>query len=310
MTSPIPQPSDWLKANLRTMEAADREVIAILRQAQRDINRMLRIVEARGGIGAVVRAEQLRLIKRNLMREQASVWRKLGDLIRARRLQAASNVIQLSGIIDAVVLRALGPEGRQLVSAIAQSETDLAKGAIDRMIARVQGSSYVPLSQRVYRSEVRLGGQVDRLTNSALSRGLSAREFAQEVRAFINPNTPGGLRYASMRLARTEINNAAHATAVINSQDKPWITGMQWHLSGSHPRPDICDQLARGGRHGDGHYPKGGVPAKPHPHCFCFVTPEIEDGDVFLDKLVGGRYDSYLDRYRGLQSGQQIITRV
>lgn len=310
MATPIPDPQQWLQATLRTMQQADQEVIAILKQAQLDVNRMLRTVTARGGVGAAVRAEQLRLIKSNLQIQQADVWRRLGDLVRARRLDAAARSIQLSGIIDAVLLRALGKEGRDIAKAIADSELDLARGAMDRMIARVQGTSYVPLSQRVYQSEVRLGGKLDRMVNSALSRGLSAREFAGEVRQFINPFTPGGLRYAAMRLARTEINNAAHATAVVNSQDKPWLTAMQWKLSGSHPRPDKCDQLARGGPKGDGHYPKGSVPGKPHPQCFCFVIPVLEDGDVFLDKLVGGEYDGYLDRYRGLSAGQKVITRL
>jgi hypothetical protein len=160
------------------------------------------------------------------------------------------------------------------------------------------GQSAVPLAQRIYRTEVWMRGRVQDMINSALSRGLSAREFGREAVDWFSPNTPGGVRYASMRLARTEINNAFHAVSINHSMDKPWVEHMKWHLSGSHPKPDVCDAYSKGGD-GTGLYLPRDVPRKPHPHCLCFVTPQTVDEGAFLDALVGGKYDSYLNSKLG-----------
>lgn len=312
MTQPVPDPRDWLRKHLATMRTADRQVLAAIEQARRDINKMLREVEARPGIGAAVRREQLLLIKRNLMREQSKLWRKVGEITRARRLEAAANAIQLTQAIDSMLLVRFGGirGGARIAEVIANAELDAAERAMDRLIARVNGDSYVPLSQRVYNSEVNINGMINRRINSFIARGLSAREAALELRQYINPNTPGGIRYAAMRLSRTEINNAAHAVTIDAARGKPWVEGMQWRLSSSHPKPDICDQYARGGPKGDGLYPVGTTPAKPHPHCFCFVTPTTVSERDFINNLVKGRYDDYLSRYSNLDSGQVVTTKL
>jgi hypothetical protein len=303
--SPLPDPREYLNATLRTTQALDREVLAILHQARLDTNRMLREIESRTnlGIGASIRREQLQLIRRNLFRQQAATWRRLGDAIRARRFEAASKVVEIGRQMDAVLLESVGglPDGREIAKAIAGAEIDAAEHAMDRMISRVSGDSYVDLSQRVYNSQVSFGSILDRKVNSALVRGLSAREFSREISDFINPNTPGGVRYAAMRLARTEINNAAHAVAIHSQADKPWVIGMRWRLSGSHPKPDECDKLAKGGPKGDGIYRKGETPKKPHPQCFCFVTPETPTDNEFLDALINGEYNDYLKRFQRSQ---------
>jgi hypothetical protein len=303
MTAPADQ--EWLGGTIRTLRRADRDVLRILEQSRRDIERMFKELEKRPGIGALIRREQLLLVKRNLQREQAKIWTRLGDVIQARRLEAAARAIDLARQTDANLLEKLGKaQGDEIAKAIADAERDTAERAIDRMVSRVNGDSYIPLSEKVYRSKVSINSRIDRMVNSALARGLSAKEFAGEIRDYINPNTPGGLRYASMRLARTEINNAAHAVAIDSVQGKPWVTGMKWHLSSSHPRVDVCNSLASGGRKGLGIYPTDQVPAKPHPHCLCFVTPETPDEDRFLDDLLGGQYNEYLEKYSPGISGR------
>lgn len=298
----MPAPREWLTGPNLEIIQSDREVIALLRQTALDINRMLRRLGATEdqGIGAIVRREQLLLVKRELKREEAQLWEKLGDKIKARRARAAARVIGLGKDMNNHLLGTVGGlvEGAQIAEALAQAEIDAAKSGIDRMMARLAGKSYVPLSERVYNSSVAVQGMIDNLVNSALSRGLSAREFANEAKPFINPDTPGGLRYASMRLARTEINNAAHAVSVDMFSKYPWVERVKWNLSGSHPKPDICNELASGGYKGRGEYAPEDVPAKPHPQCFCFTTPVTPGDDEFLDNLLDGRYDDYLEKYR------------
>lgn len=303
MTAPADQ--EWLGGTIRTLRRADRDVLKILEQSRRDIERMFKELEKRPGIGALIRREQLLLVKRNLQREQAKIWTRLGDVIQARRLEAAARATDLHQQTDVGLLQKLGKsQGEEIAKAIADAERDTAERSIDRMVSRVNGDSYIPLSEKVYRSKVSINSRIDKMVNSALARGLSAKEFAGEIRDYINPNTPGGLRYASMRLARTEINNAAHAVAIDAVQGKPWVTGMKWHLSGSHPRVDVCNSLASGGRKGSGVYPTDQVPAKPHPHCLCFVTPETPSDDEFTDNLLGGQYNDYLEKYSPGISGR------
>lgn len=303
-----PKPEDWRIQQAIVLRSADADVVRLLRQAQADVLAQLREVLARPvGIGRDVREAQLRLVQRNLYREMEKVYRSLGKLTEARRAEAAGRAIDFSKSVDTFKLVSNGvPGGADVAQAIADSELDTVASGIDRMIARTTGASYVPLSQRVYNSNVGINQKIDRLVNSAIARGLSAREFASEVRAFINPATPGGVRYASMRLARTEINNAAHAAAIQSAQGKPWIEAMHWNLSGSHGRPDICNQYATGGPKGDGNYPVHSVPAKPHPQCLCYPTSVTVDDDEFLDNLIGGKYESYISQYRNLQPGQVV----
>lgn len=287
-----PEPIDWIRGYVRIQQVADREILRVIARAHWDIVRMLRSYEGRPlSISELVRIEQLKTIQRNMMRKQAEIWERLGDIIRARQLQAAALAINLGSAIDDVLLAATGREddARALKRALTAGTEQSMNTAMARM-----GLSAVPLSQKIYLDRVWMDGRIQRLINSALLRGLSAREFASEARNWFSPNTPGGVRYAAMRLARTEINNAFHATSVMQAQEKPWISQMKWHLSRSHPKADECDALAKGGKEGDGVYAKNEVPRKPHPQCLCFVTPVPVDEDAFLDAFVAGKYDDYL----------------
>lgn len=289
---PVPSPAEWPAAYARIQRLSDREVLALLKTSLRDINRMLNRISGSTRVSDLVRAEQLRMVMRAMLREQALIFRKLGDIIRARRLEAMARATILGSAIDDVLFAAAGDseQARALKRSLLASGEQSLNVALTRM-----GVSAIPLAERIYRTQVWMNGRVQDMINSALARGLSAREFAAEARDWFRPDTPGGVRYAALRLARTEINNAFHATSVMQADEKPWINQMKWHLSSSHPKPDVCDQYARGGTKGDGVYPPRQVPRKPHPHCFCYVTPVSPDEDEFLDNLVAGRYDDYLN---------------
>jgi hypothetical protein len=294
-----PDPREWRLQTLQVVKRSEADVQKILSQARKDITRQLHALQLKDTISAQVRRRQIMLVKRAVAKEQASIWRNLGDLIRARRMDAAIRVIELGMEFDRDLFRDLG--GVHVTNAelatVRDAEEAAARSGLDRMLVRVNGQSYVSLSQRVYTSSVNIGKVLDNRVNSALARSLSAKEFARELAPYINPDTPGGIRYASMRLARTEINNAAHAVAVVNAQGKPWIEGMQWELSGSHPKPDECDDLAEGGESGNGIYAVTRVPAKPHPQCFCSIVPVSVSDEQFLTNLLGGNYDDYASQY-------------
>lgn len=292
---PTPDPRDWRVPQLQLIQRTDREVLALLRQVQVDIDHQIGRLNLDDTLSSKIRRSQLLKIKQTVARAQSSLWERLGILMRARRIDAAASRIGLSVEFDRSLFERLG---RFRISAatidnLIKAEEAAARSALDRMLRRVYGDSFVNLSQRVYRSSVAIGKVLDNRVNSALARGLSAREFAKEIKPYINPDTPGGIRYAAMRLARSEINNAAHAVAVDAMAGRPWIEGGKWNLSASHPKVDICDDLAEGGPKGDGIYPPGEIPGLPHPHCFCVITPvSIPDTD-FVANLAAGRYDAY-----------------
>jgi hypothetical protein len=152
------------------------------------------------------------------------------------------------------------------------------------------GLSQVPLAERIYRTGVWMNGRLDRLITQTLAVGLNAQRFAKVARDWFNPSLPGGTRYAAMRLARTEINNAFHATSVGYAQDKPWVSQMDWNLSKSHPKPDKCNEYADLSP-----WDVSTVPRKPHPQCMCYVTEVTPNEDEWIDRFIAGEFDDYLD---------------
>src|SRR5690606_14807505 len=135
------------------------------------------------------------------------------------------------------------------------------------------------LSDRVWRTAVDVRSRVDRLLDTEIARGTSAVDIADLLEDFLTPgarrirtNTPYGQEgsYAARRLARTEITAAAGRATVNAAHANPFVEGLQWRLSASHPRIDICDEYARGGPNGDGIYAVGDAPPYPaHPQCIC-----------------------------------------
>lgn len=95
---------------------------------------------------------------------------------------------------------------------------------------------------------------------------------------------PVNLNYNALRLARTELTAAYGEGVIASAKVTPNITRIKWSISGTHPRIDICDSYAKGGKNGDGVYEPENTPPYPaHPNCLCTLVPESED----TTKLVG-----------------------
>lgn len=166
---------------------------------------------------------------------------------------------------------------------VAQARAALVRGRghFDAYHTWVDPNGY-RLSDRIWRTSVEVRSRVDLLLDYHIGRGTSATELADLLEPFL---TPGALNqrttrpygsegsYAARRLARTEISAAAHRATASASIANPFVGGIQWRLSASHPKIDICDDYARGGPNGDGIYPPEQVPGLPHPHCLCSTLP-------------------------------------
>lgn len=96
-----------------------------------------------------------------------------------------------------------------------------------------------------------------------------------------------GVSYNALRLARTEIQFDHHRATDAMMAAQPWVEKEQVILSGSHPKADICDDVARGGDGGDGIYPKGTISLPLHPNCICFKTAVLISAEEFSSQLNG-----------------------
>ena len=288
---------DTLKTFLRTQVASDREVLRTLRLAAADISKELKKFQKASSISGQVHREQLLRSQVAINERLSEFWIAVGDRIEAGQAQAAAAGARTVLEASSGALRAAlsASDYRYLVLSAEAS----AHRSVSVAMQRVSGSSYIPLSSSVWRNQSRSTSTVNRIINSALAEGTSARELAKRVRQYVDPNTAGGVRYAALRLARTEINNAFHAAQVKEAQEEPWVIGVEWNLSRSHPERDECNDYAE-----QVHYPGGDpgvflpeeVPVKPHPNCLCFTTPATPDREEFLDNLLAGRYDDYLEK--------------
>lgn len=165
------------------------------------------------------------------------------------------------------------------------------------------------LSSRVWGHGQAVRGEVARLTENAIARGLDSRKLALEVQQHLDPtrsapSSPAVRRrlgisskvdYRAIRLARTEISTAFREGTILGHSRTPGYLGSDWQISGAHPFVDDCDDLAGGGDGPDGIYPPGHEPLTPHPNCMCVLVPVYEDLDSFLSRL---------DRWRNSPSSE------
>lgn len=138
------------------------------------------------------------------------------------------------------------------------------------------------LDDRIWNASTETRRQIDATIARSIREGQSAVNLATLLERFLIPgraalrtNLPYGTdaSYYAMRLARTEISRAANHAAYIASVNNPYAVGIDWALSPSHPKTDICDQLATIGMSGvriKDAYPLNAPQIPPaHPHCLC-----------------------------------------
>jgi hypothetical protein len=140
------------------------------------------------------------------------------------------------------------------------------------------------LSDRVWRTDEETRRRLDQLMAKMMSEGRSAQDIADAVSKYLIPGKADKLvttyqyfdngnkvtqkaAYGAWRLARSEIARAAGWAQKMAALANPYVDKMDWVLSASHPRVDICDTLADGGP-----YPVEDAPVivqDSHPMCIC-----------------------------------------
>ena len=146
------------------------------------------------------------------------------------------------------------------------------------------------LSDRIWRVSTRTRDKIDAILTEGIREGKGSLEIAKSVERFLLPSRaplrtkkPYGTdaSFDAMRLARTEIARAQAQASLAAANTNPFVTGMDFALSASHPRVDICDKLATIGMDGERlkePYPKeeSPIPIKDtHPLCLCNLRPSV-----------------------------------
>lgn len=275
----------------RISRMTDENLLQLLKEASKRSSRAADELAKTRKFGSATRAAQQKMLAKEMNDEMRRLSESMGHLIMFGEREAALAAITAEEWMQKELFKKMGSD-------VSRSLKYSARAGMDSFVSREENKRR--LSRLVYGNFNVWSGRIGREVSIGLLRGLSAKELAKSIEGMIDPAVRGGVSYAAMRLARTEINNAFHQTAIRYTREMPWVEGYQWHLSGSHPKADICNDMA-GKDHagmGKGVYKKKDVPGKPHPHCYCYITTVTKSPGEFEKQLKRGSYKRYLDSQR------------
>jgi uncharacterized membrane protein len=280
----------WMGRFLRLNGKYESQIKEVLTLGSKDVEKRLSVLESNPTFSAGVRSAQLRLVLREIKIVTAEIFDEIKPIITTGSQASAELAVDALTKEDREYLRAVFDSTGD-VESFTQSQIQTARLGVANAISSITRSNK-PLSTRVYESRRLANNWVKNTATAGILRNASAREVARDVAKSIKPSTPGGVAYAALRLGRTELNNAFHATAIESAKNRPWIQGMEWHMSAVHVihknRQDLCETYDRQV------FDIDKTPGKPHPQCRCWVTPQLLPFDLFADKLINGVYDDWI----------------
>lgn len=176
--------------------------------------------------------------------------------------------------------------------------TDLFKpnplAQFDKLHTWVDPNGY-KLSDRIWRTAGTTRRKLDLFLDERIRQGQGALQMSRDLETFLKPGrtlrtkAPYGTdaSYDAMRLARTEITRAHARAAERAAAMNPFVEKMGIRLSGSHSKPDICDEAEA-----DGPWPKDEIPPQyripMHPQDLCtYYYVMVEDKTAVLNQLLG-----------------------
>ena len=265
-----------------------------------EIKRLLHVAANEAGQIMASSASDLRKAQVALGKLSAEMWAGVESAVKVGIGDGIYNATEYQALFDEDLFTRAGLSSTYW----RQSMIQTAAQGIQAVISRKENG--ITLSDKVIFSNQKTKSAINDTINSGLLLGKSPKEIADSVKKYIRPDVPGGVSYAAMRIGRSEVLNAYHTTALNRYKATPWITTVRWNLSGSHPKPDECNEYAddvhfKGGE--GGQWRAGEVPGKPHPNCLCYVTPDSPSLDDFVKGFKSGKYDSYIDGEMGCHAG-------
>lgn len=224
---------------------------------------------------------ELNQIVKNLMSDYAA---QMNNLIYAGTTKEwkESNIMQ--DLLARKVLRAYDFEkGGDKYQRYFQPNTDALKAFQQR------ADRGMNLSQKLWLQSQALKKEMEQTISTAIERGQSAVVLSKRISKYLSdfPSMKADYtekygkavschdcQYASIRLARTEINMAYRKAEQTRWKQFDFILGYEIKLSKCHPAPDICDDLL-------GIYPKDFVFLGWHPNCMCYVVPIVMSDEEY-----------------------------
>lgn len=267
----------------RAAKETDAALLRLLADAADDARSRAQALAARG---AAARGAEYSLRARALHQSMRQLWEGVGYLTIFGEKKVADAAISASELLQSRYYSNMSPFARLMMEYQARS-------GLDSYISRRENT--LALSNRVYGNLNLWTKKVDKEISIGLLQGQSAKEIGERVQTLINPKVMGGVRYAAMRLGRTELANAFHTTTIRHTREMPWVRAYKWNRSSSHKHADVCDDYARNDHSGlgPGVFKKANVPGKPHPQCLCYLTVVGMSEDEFVKAYKAGRFNSY-----------------
>lgn len=258
-------PAGDIRPYLRTQARSDDEIRKLLKAAARSIKKDLDTP-----IKNAIAAEQPQLVMRAIEGRLAGLWTETEGVILNYRPQVALDAVKVGDPISRALFEVAGVDYKP----IQQSLQERALFAVEAGLNRFSTQN-IPLSSTVHRASALADGWLDRRISQLITQGANARTIARSIEQFILPDVPGGVSYAAMRVARTELNTTFHRVQREVMGAQPWVSKVAWVLSGSHPEEDECDDLV-------GEYELRDAPDPPHPQCLCHLEPVMMGKDEFV----------------------------
>ena len=259
-----------------------------------EIKRIMNLAAAE--VGSMSTEAAVRSAQKGLANLAVQTWGDVGDAVKVGISDAAWNATEFQALFDEELFTKAGVSSRYWRASMFAT----AQEGVQNVISRKENG--IALSDRIWKnSKIAQQGLNDTI-NVGLALGKSPQEIAASVKGYLRPDVPGGASAAALRLGRSEVLNAYHTTTVRGYKATPWIERAQWNLSGSHPRPDKCNEYAEhsaGPKWPAGTYLIDQIPDKPHPNCLCFVTPVQLDLDTYVKNFKAGKYDDYIEKQMG-----------
>lgn len=269
-----------IKTFARSAKETDAALLRLLARSADDAAARARL------LAGAARGAEYNLRARELHRAMRQVWEGTGYLTIFGEHKVADAALDAELMLQKRLYRKFPASVQTMLEYQARS-------GLDSFISRQENT--LPLSRRVVKNYDLWTKKMDTEISVGLLQGQSADEIARRVRSMINPSVMGGVKYASMRIGRTEVANAFHLTTIRTTREQPWVRGYKWNLSGSHGKPDVCNEYAEDDHDslGAGVFKKVNVPGKPHPQCLCYLTVVSMSDSDFISAYNKGRFNQY-----------------
>ncbi len=280
--------------NLRLRQ--DVEIRALYIRTADNIARKLRTMKI-ATLSGIIYRNHLQEMERALRIEADKFTAEYQQRMRGYITEAVSAGTGYSKIITSELLKKAG------LGAVSRLFAGVNTQAVEACWARTKKGLY--LSDRIWNQGEKFNSVMRDIIQESVAVGQDATKTARMLEQYVRHGkqtltkdypemmkrmagrVPGDISYEALRLARTESTAAFGEGTIAAAQVTPSYIGMKWVLSGSHPIPDICDDLAVHDEGlGKGVYAPGNEPPYPaHPNCLCILVPVYEKPEDFVQKL-------------------------